>query len=395
MDQKFSWSFFGFVLSIVFFAFGLYTSFVYEKKPKLVVQVLSESRVYSVSEDVSKLEIIFEGEDIRKKNQTLSLVTFRIINSGSANILKSSFDTEHLPILSLSNCRIIRADLIRASNDYLQAAAQFIIASNNTCVIINPVIIDPDEFFDLKFLLLHQEGEKPSVQLSGKVAGVSKLQLVSLYSQKDRPSFWKFAFGGNLVVQVIRFVGYFLGAFLILVSIAGISAAVLQRIEKFRRRRFIRRFKAAREMEFTDVDERVFTSYVAKGEIFLVRLSHWLSDEKDLPEQLTEAETTPVFPQDDFVMYSVGDSPSGPMHLRSPWIARFALDSGLATKTGDKYQINRDVVDRIEQFISFLSLISPKRMKVARGSQPSYGTESKQVKDLASVSRTQSMNKTQ
>jgi hypothetical protein len=68
IDQKFSWSFFGLVLSVLFFLFGLYATFIYEKKPKLVFEILSEAPVYDLREDVSKLDILFEGEDIRKKN---------------------------------------------------------------------------------------------------------------------------------------------------------------------------------------------------------------------------------------------------------------------------------------------------------------------------------------
>jgi hypothetical protein len=103
LDQKFSWSFFGTLFSILFFLFGLYTTFVYEKKPRLQFQTLSEAPVYSLSEDVGKLDILFEGEDIRQKHQTLTILTIRVINIGSADIVKSSFDPDHLPSVVYHN----------------------------------------------------------------------------------------------------------------------------------------------------------------------------------------------------------------------------------------------------------------------------------------------------
>src|SRR5258708_25782739 len=108
IEQKFSWSFFGLVLTVIFFLFGLYTTFIYVKKPRLLLQVLSEAPVYSLREDVSKLDILFEGEDIRKKSETLTLLTLRGINSGNADIVKNSFDSDHLPAISLQACRVIK-----------------------------------------------------------------------------------------------------------------------------------------------------------------------------------------------------------------------------------------------------------------------------------------------
>jgi len=85
IDQKFSWSFFGVVVSVLFFLFGLYTTFIYQKKPKLTFEILSEAPVYDVRENVSKLDILFEGQDIRTNKQTLTLLTLRVLNAGNAD----------------------------------------------------------------------------------------------------------------------------------------------------------------------------------------------------------------------------------------------------------------------------------------------------------------------
>ncbi len=67
-------------------------AFFYEKKPRLRFEIVSQSPVYNIREQIPKLVMMFDGENIREKHQTLSLITLRIVNAGRADTTMQSYD---------------------------------------------------------------------------------------------------------------------------------------------------------------------------------------------------------------------------------------------------------------------------------------------------------------
>lgn len=101
LDDKFAWSFTSLVLSILFFLFGLYTTFLYEKKPRLRYEIASQSPVYNIREQIPKLVVLFDGENIHEKHQMLTLITRKIAVSvqrtASGGLHRPPFDSTLRP----------------------------------------------------------------------------------------------------------------------------------------------------------------------------------------------------------------------------------------------------------------------------------------------------------
>jgi len=56
------------------------------------MEVVSSANVIDVKEDVGKLEVLYEGANLRSNHLSLSVVTLKISNDGGAPITKTAYD---------------------------------------------------------------------------------------------------------------------------------------------------------------------------------------------------------------------------------------------------------------------------------------------------------------
>ena len=81
IERKYAWGFIGFVLTIIFGAFGLYSIF-HEKQPSVLFDITSEANVLDVRQPLKDVAISFEGQDIQQKNLNIRIFTVRVENNG-------------------------------------------------------------------------------------------------------------------------------------------------------------------------------------------------------------------------------------------------------------------------------------------------------------------------
>src|SRR5688572_13074605 len=77
-----------FAIAIVFAIISFIAGQLYEKNPQLRYEIQSQAPVFNVREDVTTLDIIFQGQSIRQQTQMLSLVTVKVQNSGRQGLSK-------------------------------------------------------------------------------------------------------------------------------------------------------------------------------------------------------------------------------------------------------------------------------------------------------------------
>ena len=120
LDQKFAWSFLGVVITLLFGGVTVYREFIEDKRPTLQYDILTSTSVLDVKEQLSKLSVLFAGVYIRKRGLSLRVLTVRVINSSSKDILKAHYDDSAPLGFHVSTGRIIRTELMSASSDYLR-----------------------------------------------------------------------------------------------------------------------------------------------------------------------------------------------------------------------------------------------------------------------------------
>ena len=196
-DRSFSWSFLGFFVGIFGVAFGVWAYF-RPISPRLTYEILTNTPVLNVREDVNDLQVMFKGNDISKDGQSLIVVTFRVENNGAVGIKIGDYDPRSLLGLSIGEGEIVeRPKVIAASTGYERDAVEIILPSDRKsedeeAVLDNrmsfePLILDPQEFFTIKLLAL-TSSEVLELQPVGKVAGVKNIRVVQSFEKKVESS---------------------------------------------------------------------------------------------------------------------------------------------------------------------------------------------------------------
>jgi hypothetical protein len=281
LDRKFSWSFFGFLIAIISLGFIFYDKVVADKTPKLYLDVITSASVLDVKEDLPKLEISFDGIDIRQQKLSLRIISIKVINDSSINILKGLYDLEDPIGLVIGSGKIIKAELIDASNEYLRKNFSVRTAADNT-VYFKDLIIEAHQYFIVKLLVLHPVDAIPSVKSIGHIAGTKEILVRETYKEQIKVSFWARVFDETWGVILWRLIFYPLIAIGIIVALFFPPLFIGDRINRAKRRRHVREFKETPKLCINEQDEFVFGLYISHGSSDLAAMKEIVKDDETL-----------------------------------------------------------------------------------------------------------------
>src|SRR5438067_513307 len=116
-EVKYALTFMGLVVTVVGTVLAVY-ALVQKTGPNLRMDVVSVASVVDVKEDVGKLEVLYEGVNLRSNRQTLSVVSLKVSNDGAAPIRIGDYDPRSPLGIEVTHGRIAKAEASRASNKY-------------------------------------------------------------------------------------------------------------------------------------------------------------------------------------------------------------------------------------------------------------------------------------
>lgn len=357
IDRKFAWSFFGFVLAVFFGGLTLYNEFVKDPNPALSIQILSDTNVLDVRENIPELKIVYGDVDIKSLGQTLSVVVFKVQNLGGAPILGTYYESNAVPRLNLRSGKYIKVEQVGATNDYLAGFAKPALIDQSTLQ-LPQVILEPNESYTIKALLLHGPRSDLPFKATGKVAGVKSISVVPVESAERKESFWATVVSGSIPTQLARAPVYFFGFLLLLALVIAPLVFVTERIEAFRRGRTVKQFKKHYQDEISDVEARVLSAYQKHGLGPLVRAKELVGDEGKLRRSLEYAKRRPSRRRPEQVERAIidfEDSATGPIHVMLPieTLHELAL---VSTAEDGTSTVNKDIEKFLGKFIDFVNI---------------------------------------
>lgn len=182
LDKTFAWSFFGFFLGVGGIGFGVW-SYYNSPSPKLIYEVLTNTPVLDIREDIDTLEILYDGQDITDSDRSLQVITFRVVNSGRVDILKGSYDSENAPLgIQLSEGEIVQIPRILASSSQYISDNLKPTVVTPTQIQFNTIILNSEDYFTIKILAL-VPSEDVRVKPLGIIAGIKEIELVESYRE--------------------------------------------------------------------------------------------------------------------------------------------------------------------------------------------------------------------
>lgn len=278
LDQKFSWSFLGFLLAVILGGVTIYTEFIKKNSPDLNFEIVSNANVLDVHESIGSLDISYKGSSLNRSNQSLRILVLRVVNSGDQAILPSFYDPDDPVGFRVFRGQIVeKPRLLEAGSPYVRDHL-LIYQTKPGAVLFSKIILEPGEFFVVKLLLLCNNTEEPTIFPVGKVAGIKRISLKHLDKVERGRSLPAAIFAGSFWVQIIRAIAYPIALLLSLIPAIVIAALLTEKVSTKRRRDATKAFKLYAAPRLNEADEFFFDSFILLGYPELFEIRSFLND---------------------------------------------------------------------------------------------------------------------
>ena len=360
--SSFAWSLLGFVLAIIFGGIAIYAEFFRDERPAIQFEILSDSSVLDVREEVSDLEIIYAGNDLRKSGQSLRILVVRVSNIGSNDILNSFYDSSAPLGLSVANGELVSVELEDVSEDYLREQMNPRISGPSE-IVFTPVILATNAYFSLRILVIHPESLLPRLSPIGKVARVSSVSLVEAQVPQSE-TFWNQTFSGTISNQITRLVAYTIATVALIVLGVSIPVSLSAALSKRGRQKKVELFKKNSGHDFEGRDDVFFNNYIASGPFFLRQVESLLSKDVDLDEiakGFKKNRSMPVIEREMLHPRSIvydGVPQNGDSRWFISYEAMQLFENGLIEEIDGHQKVNSRFEDIFRGFQKFLSLVA-------------------------------------
>lgn len=391
IDKKFPWSFLGLVSGFLFFLGGLYLTVFYVRSPGFKLEVLSNGPVYDIKENLSKLEISYDGQNIKQQGQELSFLSVRITNDGNANLSLSAFDKEALPRFVVPDSKIITIEALPASNRYLKEHSKILQIGTNEGV-ISPVIMEQGEYFAFRLLLLHPSQLYPEIKVSGKIEGIKGLG-VTTPTPPEEIGFFKKAFGGDILVQLTRLAAYLISGIAMLIGISMLFVSLSRNLEKRRRKKVVRKFKSAFDFDIPKKVNSLLHLYEKRGEHVITSTCELLRDSEGLrvaienqknipPASPVSSEFCALVDSSDIDSFTeISNRRRGYHHT----VIQILLDESIVRAEHETIIVDLQSLDLLSRFESFLLAFEPPKRRRTKSTYQSANEDSDPVDKLNHV----------
>lgn len=323
-------------------------AFLQEKKVEISYEIVSNTNVLDFNAEIGKLEVIYDSTNLKKSHENLRIYTIKIINSGNQNLLKEFYDDNDPLGLQLSSGKIIeQPEVIQSSNDYLTRNVKIHVYDNNI-INFSQVIIESGEYYIIKLLVLHKTEIIPQITSCGKIAGQNNIQIINTIDVKEKLPFWKEAYYGNIWVQILRLISYFiLGIVIIIISIS-VSEFITEKKRNRQINKNIADFKAQKTYRYSKMDDAIFDRYKSDSPYVFNIMQQLINNEdylnetfEDLSKQLNEKKNKRYgsCEKHDFDNWSI--------------IERMQED-GIIFRNKERLIINHAMKETLDKFVVFL-----------------------------------------
>ena len=183
-----------------------------ESRNALQYDIVADTSVLDIRADVGNLEILYGKSNLKENKENLRIISVRVVNTGNVNIIKNFYDDEDLLGIRITDGKIIETpELLQCSNEYLRRNLKIALPSPDS-IRFSKVIMEPNEYFTIKLLVLHKINLSPRIVPIGKIAGVKSIKVVNVIESKATRPFFTEVFSGGSLVQVVRLFLYSLAA---------------------------------------------------------------------------------------------------------------------------------------------------------------------------------------
>lgn len=326
-------------------------AFFEEKTVDLRFEILASTNVLDFNAEVSKLDVIYDSTNLKQSQENLRIYTIKVINVGKHHIIKEFYDINDPLGIAISSGEIIeKPQLIQASNSYLKRNVK-VVDFRVTRLNFSQVILESEQHFTFKMLVLHRKDSIPTIIPLGKIAGQHKIVVINAFDVKQEESFWTKVFAGDIGVQIIRMLTYFLALVIIIIVIFLVLEVLENYWTAIKRKRLINDLKKSKTYQYTRMDEAIIARYLEHGAADFPKMEKIIANE----ESLNNAYINRLKEQQNRISKKI-NAGGEIAYLSSIDMALIdeMFSDGILLKENERLIINLTMKDRLTKFIKFL-----------------------------------------
>ena len=244
-------------------------------QPNLEYNIISSTDLFNSSEPSPYIKVFLgDSIDVQEKHYNITTYSIKVENNGNKGIVNGDYNQGFFGVKIHNGILLDTPTLLSTSSEYINKYFTLDTILDSSCVEIPKIILDEDDYYILKIVILHKNDSVTYFEPEGKIAGQKKIELVE--QQETTPNFWLSAFAGNWKIQIIRIFAYLIIAIFIIAIIVMVVSKVediilSRKIDKEIKNKEIEKEGRKDKIEkLLNVDEKVKNEYINNG-IFLKR----------------------------------------------------------------------------------------------------------------------------
>lgn len=289
IDSKFSWSFIGVIIGIAGLSYGIFVDNFKHEEPDLVFDVLSNTHVLDLKEDISDLKILYKSQNLKETKKTLVLLTIRISNEGNKEIKEVDYYSKVPFGIKIIGGQIAESPtLINASRDFFKEHVKLNYDTLNN-ILIEKIPIAKKEFFTIKTLIICDKDSTPSIFPFGELSGITEgMRIKNSYKEnvKDDLNFWEKLTFGSSGMHVLRFFYYIFCIALVFAAIGLPLSGISSFFEKRKKKKLINKYKQTSKIEITENTEIIIEFFKEYNTPRIIWLDNVLNDKSKLNDYI-------------------------------------------------------------------------------------------------------------
>lgn len=351
LDKRIS-KLFLFTIAVIGFIVTIYGTFFQNEIVQVQYVITSNSNVLDINTEISTVDILYDSISLKRSNQNLRIYNVKIINNGDTDILKSFYDDNvPLGIYIKNGVFADKPEILRSSSSYIKKYLKTS-QKNNNKIEFSKVILEKDEYFIVKLLVLHKNSEQPQLIPIGKIAGLKHIELINSSELKDEEPFIVEAFSGTLWIQLVRLIFYFVFMFLFFIIYLW-SSEIINDIRKSRKRKkIINNFKGNKDYEYNYLDDAIFEMYKEDGGVNFLQMRELITDEEQLNKCYKKG-LERVNKNIELIHYQNLSLPFNDIDHDFSLI-KLMINKGILNKENDSIVVNQQMRDKLLIFIKYL-----------------------------------------
>jgi hypothetical protein len=367
LDNEFSWSFSGFIIAIISIGYAIYVDEFKQEKPKIVFDILSNTTVLSVKENLNKLDVLYKGQNLKEKKENLILLTVKISNDGNKDIRETDYYTKTPFGFKIKNGKIAEKPIIIETSNKIFRENMSVSYDSLNNINFNKIPFNEKQYFVVKTLIISKKGVLPSIEPVGIITGINESFTVNetyVSNQKNELSFSESIVFGTPLVHIVRVIFYS-------IIIIGVASQLIYFFGSFfvyfqekRRKSKIQKFRNKTKIKLSEKSNILFTIYIEEGIKKIKMISKLLVQEEKLKKFISFYENmeNENFFFDDFLSGTPEKQKSTRFEefktpfLRNNEMVKNLLENKLIIKSGDDIIIDEEFKNELIEFNYFIEV---------------------------------------